>query len=125
VVSAITGRSEDALRFRARSGATLEVSSFVLRSPIAATPGVRQFRLLNEPACLRVEVVLAPGCTSEPLVGLQRALEERLRSEGVAAPAVRVEVVTTLPREGVGAKLKVVEERSGLLLGDPGRFARH
>ncbi len=111
----IVGRAEDTLRFIGHDGSIVEVCPFVVRSPIECTGGIQYYRVINEPDAMQVDLVLRPNTPVERLEALRHELIGELQMRGVARPQVRVRPVDEIERVGVGAKLKAVEDRSGLL----------
>jgi phenylacetate-CoA ligase len=109
----VEGRSDDVLRMEGAGGRTIVVHPHTLKSPMAALPELRQYKIVHDDDGLHVRVVLRDAAPGEEIC---RRIDATLRSEllaaGVANPRLDVAVVAELPREqGHSVKFKVIESR--------------
>lgn len=110
LLAGVDGRSDDILTLPGGSGGTVPVHPLVLRSPLAAVPGLRQYRVIHHPGGITIEVVAAAGA-ADVAAAAERAVIAALRSSGASVPpvaAVRVEAIERHPGSG---KAKVVVSR--------------
>jgi phenylacetate-CoA ligase len=111
----LEGRSDDILCMRGTDGRSIAVHPHVLKSPMAALPELRQYKIIHDQDGLHVLVMLRDAA---PVDEVSRRIEQTLRSKlldaGVADPKLDVAVVAELPREqGHSAKFKLIESRAG------------
>ncbi len=109
----LDGRSDDILRMTGTDGRTIAVHPLTLRSPMAALPELRQYKIVQDDDGLHVLVVLRDTATVDEA---SRRIEDTLRSKlleaGVTDPRLHIEIVAELPREqGPSAKFKLIESR--------------
>jgi hypothetical protein len=105
----VEGRRGDVVRLRARDGGRVAVHPFRLGRPLEAFPEVRQFQFRVAGERIALRVVLRPSAARDVPERLRAALVRELEAAGAAAPAVAVEPVDRIAREGgPGAKLKLV-----------------
>jgi phenylacetate-CoA ligase len=109
----LQGRSDDILRMKGADGRTVAVHPLTLRSPMAALPELRQYKIIHDDDGLHVLVVLRDAIPGDEL---SRRVDATLRSgllaAGVASPRLEVVIVAELPREqGHSAKFKLIESR--------------
>ena len=109
----LEGRSDDILRMTGTNGRTTAVHPHTLRSPMAALPELRQYKIVHDDDGLHVLVVLRDAV---PVGVVSRRIDATLRSQllaaGVADPRLEVSIVAELPREqGHSAKFKLIESR--------------
>jgi len=109
-IARVDGRTSDILRFRAAAGGEVSVHPFRLRAPFSALLDVRQYQLVHERnGAILARVVPRADAPDDLVTRVRDALVHELVAAGVAAPAVRVEVVAAIEREGGhGAKVKLV-----------------
>lgn len=113
-VLSIAGRSDDILELPAAAGGTVRVHPAVLRSPMAAQPGVVQYQLVHDHDGLHLRVVPRGDAEASAIErDAGAALDAALRAAG-AAIALDVCAVPELERHpGHGAKLRVVISKAG------------
>jgi len=109
-IARVDGRTSDILRFRAAAGGEVPVHPFRLRAPFSALLDVRQYQLVHErDGAILARVVLRPDAPDDLVTRVRDALVHELVAAGVAEPAVRVEAVAAIEREGGhAAKVKLV-----------------
>jgi phenylacetate-coenzyme A ligase PaaK-like adenylate-forming protein len=97
-VGGIDGRADDVFTY----GGGIHVHPLTLRAPLGRERHVTEYQVCQTPAGAHVRV-----CVNGPIDqgATTRALEERLREAGVAAPRVPLEIVPGLARQ-VSGKLK-------------------
>ncbi len=113
-MASLDGRSDDILRMTAADGRTIAVHPHTLKSPMAALPELRQYKIIHDDDGLHVLVVLRDAAPADEV---SQRIEETLRSSlvaaGVADPRLDVTIVAELPREqGHSAKFKLIESRA-------------
>src|SRR4029453_13864430 len=94
LLAAIEGRNDDILYLPAAAGGrTVAVHPLALRSALAGIPGLAQYMGVHATAGLHVRTSLRPDADGEQTVRLVRErLAGRLTAQGVARPAVQVEL---------------------------------
>jgi phenylacetate-CoA ligase len=115
VVAGIEGRNDDILRLVGRDGAEIVVHPLVLRSPMAAVPGVREYRILHDERGFHVRVAVRPGFrVDDTTAAIARGLASAITALGADEPAVSVEVVERIEdgRDSAG-KFRLIESRVG------------
>jgi hypothetical protein len=91
-------------------GRTIAVHPHTLRSPMAGTPELRQYKIVHDDDGLHVLRNAAPA--DEVSRRVDATLCSKLLAADVADPRLDVTVVAELPREqGHSAKVKLVESR--------------
>jgi phenylacetate-CoA ligase len=110
----LDGRSDDVLRIMGTDGRSIAVHPHVLKSPMAALPDLRQYKIIYCDDVLHVLVVLRDAALADEV---SRRIHTTLRSEllavGVADPRLDVSIVAELPRDqGHSAKFKLIESRT-------------
>jgi phenylacetate-CoA ligase len=113
LLQAIEGRNDDILHLAAAAGGTVAVHPLALRSALAGIGGLAQYKVVHDRDGLHVRAALRPGADPAPAVALIEArLTERLTAQGVARPAVQVELRDSLQDErDTAGKFKLVESR--------------
>ena len=113
-VLSVAGRSDDILELPAAAGGTVRVHPLVLRSPMAAQPGVLQYQVVHDREGLHLRVVSRGDADASAIERDARtALDGALQAAG-AAIAVDVRAVPELERHpGPGGKLRVVISKAG------------
>jgi hypothetical protein len=105
----VDGRSEDALRLRARGGGEVAIHPYHLHAAFASISDVRQHQFIRVNGGVRVRTVLAPSAPPGTEARVRDTIVRALEAAGATAPAVTVERVAALEREGGhAAKLKLV-----------------
>ena len=86
-----------------------------LRGALAGIPGLAQYKVVLDHDGLRVRAALRPDAPADRTVHEVRArLTEKLAAQGVAGPAVQVELRDSLQDErDTAGKFKLVESRVG------------
>ena len=109
----LQGRSDDILRMEGADGLTVAVHPLTLRSPMAALPELRQYKIVHDNDGLHVLVVLRDTVPGDEISRrVDAALRSKLLDAGVASPRLQVAIVAELPREqGHSAKFKLIESR--------------
>jgi phenylacetate-CoA ligase len=109
----LQGRSDDILRMEGADGRTIAVHPLTLRSPMAALPELRQYKIIHDDDGLHVLVVPRDAVPGEELSRrVDATLRSKLLAAGVASPRLDVTIVAELPREqGHSAKFKLIESR--------------
>jgi phenylacetate-coenzyme A ligase PaaK-like adenylate-forming protein len=106
LLRAVEGRADDVIHLAGEDGRLIPVVPLQF-APVAHAREVREFQIVQQGPVVRVRVVLHPG--AEVPEWLAGELESKLRELGVAAPAVRLEEVDSLPRDPAQmGKLKLV-----------------
>jgi len=110
----LQGRSDDILRMKGADGRTVAVHPLTLRSPMAALPELRQYKIIHDDDGLHVLVVLRDAIPGDELSRrVDATLRSKLLAAGVASPRLEVVIVAELPREqGHSAKFKLIESRT-------------
>ena len=109
----IEGRNDDILRLPAAAGGTVAVHPLALRGALAGIPGLAQYKVVHDHDGLHVRAALRPDAVPDRTVQLVRTrLTEKLAAQGVADPAVKVELRDSLQDErDTAGKFKLVESR--------------
>jgi phenylacetate-coenzyme A ligase PaaK-like adenylate-forming protein len=112
-MTSLEGRSDDVLRMQRADGRIIAVHPLTLRSPMAAIPELRQYKIVHDDDGLHVLVVLRDAVASdETSRRIEATLRSRLAAAGVVNPQLHVAIVAELPREeGHSAKFKLIESR--------------
>jgi putative adenylate-forming enzyme len=115
LIETVDGRRDDILSFPGVHGGTVSVHPLAIRSPLAAIAALREYRVVQEPAALRVEAVLAGangerGSTAEEIA---QRLESALSARGARPPRIAVEPVVEIPRHPGSGKRRLIEVRTG------------
>jgi phenylacetate-CoA ligase len=98
----IQGRQDDVLVLPAARGGTVAVHPILVRSPMAAVPGLDRYQLVSAEGTLRVRVTLRPGTDAARATTAARdGLQTALRDVGAAA-GVEVELVDDIPCSALG-----------------------
>jgi putative adenylate-forming enzyme len=109
----LQGRSDDILRMEGADGRTVAVHPLTLRSPMAALPELRQYKIIHDGDGLHVLLVPRDAIPGEELSRrVDATLRSKLLAAGVASPRLDVTIVAELPREHAhSAKFKLIESR--------------
>jgi phenylacetate-CoA ligase len=110
----LDGRSDDVLRMTGTDGQTIAVHPHTLKSPMAALPELRQYKIVHDQDGLHVLVMLRDAVPADEVSGrIDATLRSELLAAGVADPRLDVSIVDELPREqGHSAKFKLIESRT-------------
>ena len=113
LLQAIEGRNDDILHLAAAAGGTVAVHPLALRGALAGIGGLAQYKVVHDHDGLHVQAALRPGADPASTVAVIEArLAERLAAQGVARPAVQVELRDSLQDErDTAGKFKLVESR--------------
>jgi phenylacetate-CoA ligase len=112
-IASIEGRREEVLTFGGHNGEKIDVGAVVLKSPLIAMEGIKQFQLRHGPGELKVMLVLNPGIDGNTAqVKVTRTLRDALIARGVADPKLAIEIVDKIARVGSAAKEKHVIKAS-------------
>jgi phenylacetate-CoA ligase len=117
VVAGIEGRNDDILRLAGRGGDEIIVHPLVLRSPMAAVPGVRQYRILHHERGFHVRVALQSGFgVDDTTAAIRRGLSSAITALGATRPEIGIEVVDRIEdgRDAAG-KFRLIESHVGSL----------
>jgi phenylacetate-CoA ligase len=109
----LEGRSDDVLRMEGADGRSIALHPLALRSPMAALPELRQYKIIHDDDGLHVLVVLRDALPGNEISRrVDATLRSKLLAAGVASPRLDVAIVAELPREeGHSAKFKLIESR--------------
>jgi phenylacetate-CoA ligase len=109
-IAAIEGRSDDVLELPALGGGAVAVHPIHLRSPLAATPAVLQYQIVQEAGGLDVVLALRDGAAPLAIAReVETTLAAKLAALGAAPLAIRVRVVAKIEREAGAGKLKLIK----------------
>ena len=110
----VEGRSDDILHLESGDGRTVAVHPLTLRSPMAALPELRQYKIVHDRTGLHVLVALRDGVAADEAARrIDATLRAKLQSASVADPRLEVRIVPELPRQpGHSAKFKLIESRT-------------
>ena len=110
----LDGRSDDILRMTGTDGQTIAVHPHTVKSPMAALPELRQYKIVHDEDGLHVLVMLRDAVPADEVSGrIDATLRSELLAAGVADPRLDVSIVDELPREqGHSAKFKLIESRA-------------
>jgi phenylacetate-CoA ligase len=113
MLAGVEGRNDDILHLPAAAGGTVAVHPLALRTALAGVPGLAQYKVVHDHDGLHLRVALRPGADPAEAVHLVTTrLVERLAGQGVARPAVQVELRDSLQDErDTAGKFKLVESR--------------
>lgn len=113
-IVSLEGRSDDILHLEGADGRVVSVHPLTLRSPMAALPELRQYKIVHDDDGLHVLVMLRDGVAADRVSQrIETTLQAKLLTAGVADPQVDVTIVSELPPDqGHGAKFKLIESRT-------------
>jgi phenylacetate-CoA ligase len=113
LLRAIEGRNDDILHLPAAAGGTVAVHPLTLRSALAGVPGLVQYKVVADQDGLHVRAALRSDAAPDQTVHLVTTrLLDKLAAQGVAHPAVDVELRDTLQDErDTAGKFKLIESR--------------
>jgi phenylacetate-CoA ligase len=113
LLAGIEGRNDDILHLPAAAGGTVAVHPLALRTALAGIPGLAQYKVVQDAAGLHVRAALRPDAVPVDTVQLVATrLADRLAAQGVARPAVDVELRDSLQDErDTAGKFKLIESR--------------
>ena len=107
-ISSIAGRREELLVLPGVDGSSREVPAIYLAAPLVKVPFVKQFQIVLRQDELEARLVIADtGAAGEARTRAQQEITEVLRNRGISI-ALRVNIVNEIPRQGSGAKIKLV-----------------
>jgi phenylacetate-CoA ligase len=111
-IVSIDGRSDDILHLNGQDGQAIAVHPLTLRSPMAALPELRQYKIVHDEEGVHVLVTLRDGVAAqEASQRIEAMLRGALHGAGVD-PQLNIATVAELPPDpGHGAKFKVIEAR--------------
>ena len=113
LLAGVEGRNDDILHLPAAAGGTTAVHPLALRTALAGIPGLGQYKVVHDADGLHVRAAVRPGAAAEETVRqVSDRLAEKLATQGVARPAVQVELRDHLQDErDTAGKFKLVESR--------------
>jgi phenylacetate-CoA ligase len=113
LLAGIEGRNDDILYLPAAAGGTTAVHPLALRSALAGIPGLAEYKVVHDGDGLHVRAALRPDAIPARTVRqVTDRLVEKLAAQGVARPAVQVELRDDLRDErDTAGKFKLVESR--------------
>jgi phenylacetate-CoA ligase len=113
LLAGIEGRNDDILHLPAAAGGTVAVHPLALRTALAGIPGLAEYKVVHDGDGLHVRAALRPDAVPERTVRqVADRLAEKLAAQGVARPAVQVELRDDLRDErDTAGKFKLVESR--------------
>jgi phenylacetate-CoA ligase len=107
-ITTISGRREELLELPGRDGLTREVPAIYLVAPLVKVPFLKQFQIVLRRNELEARLVVAdPRMADEAKKRTHKEIAEALDNRGVNI-RLRVSVVDEIPRQGTGAKIKLV-----------------
>jgi putative adenylate-forming enzyme len=113
-LASVDGRSDDILDFPGRSGGSVDVHPYRLRTPFADFTEVRQYQIIRTRSGLEVRIVPQPDAALDTAARVRAALQDALDSAGAAPTPIDVVPVDAIEREsGHAAKLKLVKNLAG------------
>lgn len=109
-MGAIAGRADDVLDLPATAGGTVAVHPIAIRSPLAAVPELRRYKVIADRDGMRVLVELreGSGAVADRVADL---LRDGLAKAG-ADVRPTVSVVDALPEDSVSGKFRLIENRA-------------
>jgi phenylacetate-coenzyme A ligase PaaK-like adenylate-forming protein len=112
-IASLQGRSDDILHLDSADGQSIAVHPLTLRSPMAALPELRQYKIVHDHDGLHVLVTLRDGVAADQAAQrIEEALCAKLLAADVADPCLDVTVVPELARDqGHAGKFKLIESR--------------
>jgi putative adenylate-forming enzyme len=113
LLAGIEGRNDDILYLPAAAGGTVAVHPLALRTALAGIPGLAEYKVVHDGDGLHVRAALRPDAVPTQTVRqVADRLAEKLAAQGVAGPAVQVELRDDLRDErDTAGKFKLVESR--------------
>jgi phenylacetate-CoA ligase len=113
LLATIEGRNDDILYLPAAAGGTVAVHPLALRTALAGIPGLAEYKVVHDGDGLHVRAALRPDAVPERTVRqVADRLVEKLAAQGMARPAVQVELRDDLRDErDTAGKFKLVESR--------------
>ena len=113
LLAGIEGRNDDILYLPAAGGRTVAVHPLALRTALAGIPGLAEYKVVHDRDGLHLRAALRPDADpTETVRQVQARLADKLAAQGVARPAVQVELRDHLQDErDTAGKFKLVESR--------------
>lgn len=94
----LQGRIDDLMRFELPGQASITVHPHVLRTVMAASPELRQYKIVHDHAGLHVLVSLRDADAARDVAHrIERSLRDQLATVGIADPQLDVTVVNEIP----------------------------
>jgi phenylacetate-CoA ligase len=94
VLADIQGRNDDILHLPAAAGGEIPVHPLAVRSPLAAVPGLKQYRITQTVGGLQVRAALRTGAARGPIVSaIEHGLRAKLAGLGVEPLEIAVDLV--------------------------------
>jgi phenylacetate-CoA ligase len=109
-LTSVEGRADDVLRLPGVAGSTVAVHPIAIRSPLAAVPELRRYKVVHDRDGLHVRLELRSG-GDEVAQRVARILREQLAEAG-AAIEPQVEIVERLADDSVSGKFRLIESRA-------------
>jgi len=108
-IERITGRAEEILRFKTRSGAVAEIHAARLWFHLVKVAGIRQYQFSAIPDGVLIRLATYPDCDRETVEAQAKVIAARaLEDLGISGAQIEVEFVEKIGRVGGGAKEKIV-----------------
>jgi phenylacetate-CoA ligase len=109
-LTSVEGRADDVLQLPSAAGELVSVHPIAIRSPLAAVPELRRYKVVHDRQGLHVRLELRSG-GEEVAARVALLLREGLAQAG-AAIEPRVEIVDRLAGDGVSGKFRLIESRA-------------
>ena len=107
-ITSIFGRREELLVLPGVDGSKIEVPAIYLASPLVKVPFVKQFQIILRKDELEARLVIVdPAAAQEARERAHKEISNVLKNRGVNI-GLRVSIVDEIPRQGTGAKIKLV-----------------
>jgi phenylacetate-coenzyme A ligase PaaK-like adenylate-forming protein len=109
-LTAVDGRSDDAVTLPAADGTTVTVHPVRLRAPLRAFPDVVQYQIVYDGQVLTVRLVLRAGSSADQPGQIRSALTRAIEEAGAAPPPITAVPVPAIEREpGPAGKCKLIK----------------
>ena len=107
-VTAISGRREELLLLPGTDGRTKEIPAIYLAAPLVKVPFVKQFQIVLRRDELEARLVIADRTAAkEARTRAHKEISDVLKTQGISI-SLRVSILDEIPRQGTGAKVKLV-----------------
>lgn len=107
-ISSIAGRREELLDLPGKDGTIKEVPAIYLAAPLVKVPFVKQFQIVLRDTGVEARIVVADAqVQDEAKARAHQEITDVLVHRGVDCP-LTVTIVDDIPRQGTGAKIKLV-----------------
>jgi phenylacetate-coenzyme A ligase PaaK-like adenylate-forming protein len=108
-IERITGRAEENLKFKTRTGEAAEVHAARLWFHLVKVAGIRQYQFGSLADGIRIRLAVYPDYDRAEIEAQTKAIAARALEElGISGARIEVEFVTKIDRVGGGAKERIV-----------------